>query len=136
VEQISTFVADAAADAARSPVPAPVEDLREGIVSAVLGHRGVLRLEPTLAGSLQDHGGPATGAGGGVVLTLDDRVVGVEIDISTRAGHQALRTAAQLRAELPGVVGGFGFTCGRVLINVLGVETAEEETWAPGPAPG
>lgn len=112
----------ASSDADDVGVPGSAEELHARVSSAVMGHRGVFRIEPTLLGTLR--GGPGADAdpAHGIVLDVRERVVDLEVNISTRAGHQALRTVVELRTRLTDLIVELGFACRALSINVLSVE--------------
>jgi len=105
-------------------VRGPASELRARVGSAVSLHDGVFRIEPTLCGSW-----PAAQASGatpldGIVLHVRERLVDLEVNISTRSDHQAHRTVSELRTRLAELIVELGFVCRALTINVLSIEPA------------
>ncbi len=105
----------------------PVETLRREVGRVVVGHPGVLRLEPTLLGAVRGLG-QGTSLDG-IQLAVRGRVVDLDLNIATRAEHQARASALELHRRLVDLAADHGFVVGSVEISVLAVE-------GPTPRPG
>ena len=101
-----------------------VSELRARVGSTVSVHRGVFRIEPTLLGSWPGGQGSSASPLDGIVLHVRERLVDLEVNISTRADHQAHRTVSELRARLADLIVELGFVCRALTINVLSIEPA------------
>jgi hypothetical protein len=98
----------------------PVEVLRGRVGELVAAHPGVLRLEPTLLGAVQSL---ARGGGlDGVQLVAHGRVVDLDVNVATRADHQARATALELHRQLTALVTQHGWVPGTLEISVLRIE--------------
>lgn len=102
-------------------------ELRARVGSAVSVHRGVFRIEPTLCGSSPPAQKPGATPLDGIVLHVRERLVDLEVNISTRADHQAHRTVSELRTRLAELVAELGFVCRVLTINVLSIEPPTED---------
>lgn len=98
----------------------PAEVLRARVGEVVTGHPGVLRLEPTLLGAVQSL---ARGGGlDGVQLVTHGRVVDLDVNVATRADHQARATAMELHRQLTALVTQHGWVPGTLEISVLRID--------------
>lgn len=98
----------------------PVEVLRVRVGAVVTDHPGVLRLEPTLLGAVQSlaRGGSLDG----IQLVTHGRVVDLDVNVATRADHQARATAIELHRQLTALVTQQGWVPGTLEISVLRIE--------------
>ncbi|GAA3553243.1 hypothetical protein GCM10022197_05420 [Microlunatus spumicola] len=98
----------------------PVEVLRSRVGQVVSDHPGVLRLEPTLLGAVQSlaRGGSLDG----IQLVTHGRVVDLDVNVATRADHQARATAIELHRQLTALVTQQGWVPGTLEISVLRIE--------------
>jgi hypothetical protein len=103
----------------------PAEVLREQVASTVLGHPGVLRLEPTLLGAVRGLARRSGDGVDGVALVLHGRVADLDVNLATRADHQARASVIELQAQLRDLVTRHGFVPGSIEISVLAVEPVE-----------
>lgn len=115
--------------ASLSVVPAPgsfedpVQALRARVAQLVVAHPGVLRMEPTLHGAL--HSLRQGGSLDGIQLDVHGRVVDLDVNVSTRASHQARASVIELHRILRELVTAHGFVPGGVEISVLAVEETD-----------
>ncbi|GAB2576301.1 hypothetical protein [Microlunatus antarcticus] len=98
----------------------PAEALRVQVAQLVVAHPGVLRMEPTLLGAL--HSLRQGGSLDGIQLDVHGRVVDLDVNVSTRASHQARASVIELHRMLRELVAAHGFVPGSVEISVLAVE--------------
>ena len=98
------------------------EALRQAVAQTVLDHPGVLRLEPTLLGTVRGLGRRNGDGQDGVALVLHGRVVDLDVNLATRADHQARASVLELQRQLKDLVTGHGFVPGNLEISVLAVE--------------
>ncbi|SEQ32005.1 hypothetical protein [Microlunatus flavus] len=114
-----------AAAVAAPEVPVdPVDALREQVGQTVLAHPGVLRLEPTLLGSV--HGLRKRNGVDGVAVATHGRVVDLDVNLATRAERQARASVLELHDQLVDLVARCGFVPGTIEISVLAIEPAVE----------
>ncbi|SDV03150.1 hypothetical protein SAMN04488544_3752 [Microlunatus sagamiharensis] len=127
LEQAESRTGAGPSDAPTDGPRGSASELRARVGSTVSVHRGVFRIEPTLRGSWSGAPGSSVSAGApldGIVLHVRERLVDLEVNISTRADHQAHLTVTELRARLAEVVAELGFVCRALTINVLSIEPA------------
>lgn len=103
----------------------PSETLRQAVASTVLAHPGVLRLEPTLLGTVRGLGRRNGDGQDGVALVLNGRVVDLDVNLATRADHQARASVLALQGQLRDLVTQHGFVPGNVEISVLAIEPVD-----------
>ena len=101
------------------------ETLRQEVARTVLGHPGVLRLEPTLLGAVRGLGRRNGDGQDGVALVQHGRVVDLDVNLATRADHQARASVLELQAQLVELVARHGFVPGNLEISVLAVEPVQ-----------
>jgi hypothetical protein len=100
----------------------PVETLRQAVARTVVAHPGVLRLEPTLLGAVRGLGRRNGDGQDGVALVMNGRVVDLDVNLATRADHQARASVIDLQRRLRDLVTSHGFVPGNLEISVLAVE--------------
>ena len=101
----------------------PADGLRERLGRAVLAHPGVLRLQPTLLGTVQGLARPSSLDG--LRLTTQGRVVDLDVNVATRADRQARASVVELQQQLRDLVVAHGYEPGTVEISVLTIEEPE-----------
>ena len=102
------------------------ELLRERAGGLVLAHPGVLRLEPTLLGAVQ--GLRRRTSLDGLRLTTQGRVVDLDVNVATRADHQARASVLELHTQLLDLVAACGYVPGAIEISVLTIEEDAVDT--------
>ena len=98
----------------------PVDALHEHVARLVLAHPGILRLEPTLLGSMRGLG--RRQGLDGVAVSVHGRVVDLDVNVATRYTHQARASLIELHAQLVDLVTQHGFVPGTVEISVLAID--------------
>ncbi|MBG6218242.1 hypothetical protein IWX75_002723 [Arthrobacter sp. CAN_A6] len=107
---------------------------------ALLAEPGLLRLEPTIRSTLTrlkvssskafhqrlrpDSAEPTVSSSDGLILTLADGVLNLQIDIATDISHQALGLAEKLQAIAAETIQRSGLTVGRIDLTILSIEGA------------
>jgi hypothetical protein len=106
--------------------------------TALLAEPGLLRLEPTIRSTLTrlkvsssrafqqrvrpDSGEPTTSSSDGLILTMTDGVLNVQIDITTDIEHQALTVAERIQATAAEIIQRSGLTVGTIDLTILAIE--------------
>lgn len=96
-----------------------VEALRGRVAETARDHPGVARLEPTLSSAVQ--GLRRGGALDGIQLDVHGRVADLDVNLATRADHQARATALDLHEQLVALVVDHGLVPGTIEISILTV---------------
>ncbi|RJT74884.1 hypothetical protein D6T63_18370 [Arthrobacter cheniae] len=119
--------------------------------AALLAEPGLLRLEPTIRSTLTRlkvssskafhqrlrpaNADPTVASSDGLILTLTDGVLNMQIDIATDISHQALNVAEKLQVVAAKVTEQSGLTIGKIDLTILSIEGAAERTENPSPIP-
>lgn len=124
------------------PLQAQVTDLdalADALGAALAGHPGVVRLEPTVRSvvdrwtpaaldrlhrELRPAASPPAVTRDGLVLTLTDAVLEVQVDIATDLNGSALGLAREAQDLAAALVRAHGLTVGRVDVTILAIEGA------------
>lgn len=134
------------------PAEATVVDLASvtrTLRTALLELPGILRLEPTVHSTLTrlrtsavdsvqrrlkpTNDGPHHASSDGLVLSLADGLLAVQIDIATDIGHSALTLAERAQALAARTIERSGFTVGSVAVTILSIESGSAPTERTGP---
>ena len=122
------------------PLPAQVTDvdaLADAISAALIGHPGVVRLEPTVRSvldrwtpaavdrlhrNLRPAASPPAVVRDGLVLTLTDGVLNLQIDIATNIDRSALELAGEVQETAAHLIRTSDLTIGQINVTILAIE--------------
>ncbi len=121
---------------------APVTDLgilADTLSAALAAHPGVVRLEPTVRSvinrwkpaaidqvhqSLRPDAQPPSVARDGLILSLTDMVLSVQVDLATDISRSALELAHEAQALAADLIRATGLTVGDIDVTILAIERA------------
>lgn len=117
-----------------------LDSIADTLSTTLRNHPGVIRLEPTMRSVMTHWKGasvdqlsrirrvgtpvPTVAVRDGLVLSLDDKVLTLHLDLATSISHAALGVARETQEVAAEVIRASGLEVGRIDVTILAIEGA------------